>query len=1150
MSGGLHRRNSSALYQQLTPQPGVGDITGELESYSSATPRPRTGSFAAEQRALEDLEEKEGFIPDSRYDLPGSGRRSAGRTKGGFFGWKAKLVMLMLLGGGIGAAVYFLFYRDTGLWWLGNEKEEVVGWTETAAVKASQAVGSAATGVKNYAAAEPTQSGATYYSNEGEYDDSPYDEEEEETTTSDLKVNLSKNTTSGSFSSSVSASVARLLQNGTLAAYQWHETLPSQNGTTSLPTYKKQGGGRVIVVGDIHGTHTSLLRLLKRLSFSPSQDTLIHAGDVLAKSSLNDSLTTVALLRRFKAKGVRGNHDQKVIEWRKWMEAYGPLDRNGTSSSSSKALKGVSEAVAAVGSKAQSGFAAKEDAQSGFRKVAANAGAAKLNAGSHHPRRSGEKVKRGWLDWLTGGSSSAGEGGSEELLEAQNDLAAQFADEEYGAGAATAADSWADEDAQGEGPGWDDLKNLENRLSSASASSATSASKVASTSRSSSSSSSASSTTTTPHRRPFGRPTSLTSSSSTSTRSSSSARPSSTDSSRIASFASLSTNTTATSSSTGALTGPLYSWLSPSLSSSELKKLSVEVPEGWEWGGEHFEIARHLSKDDVEYLEGLPLTLWVEDIKSWVVHAGMAPWSSLTTTLSRLPSTKLSSTSASALPSLLTSTSPLEFSPSSSLSKLLSRSSRTALLLEPLNTDPYTLLNMRTLHSSSAKGAQAKVKGPATGWTASSKGKKAGKGSRPWWAVWEEGMEECAELNGEKEDEGEEGKCEEAGVIYGHWAGQGLQVQPHSIGLDTGCVYGRRLSALVVPLSSTTSSPLGATLSSASHRLLNSTTFHKSNASYGSLASASASASSSVKGKHVKGGKTSSLLSGSGSASDSEPTSTSTSTRVRPGWHGGMEKVTKSVASALSSATSTGRSSSSSSSSSAAARASSTASSSTDLDDDSSSSYYREDTGDSPIVEEEESKPWWRPWKRSEEGAAATELEKRGPPQGRPGVAPWSSSGEDREEEELLDESEEYGYGGYEEDEEDTSSSSTTTGRGRPTKTASLSSTSISTGKGRPSSASSSSTGSSPSSTATGSGRKLSSAFSSSDVLEDDDEQEALEVASLPVELSSSDEFDAEDDEDEGAFEEQEVHLAATGARGQVRAWVVSVDCGGDIDTE
>lgn len=26
----------------------------------------------------------------------------------------------------------------------------------------------------------------------------------------------------------------------------------------------------------------------------------------------------------------------------------------------------------------------------------------------------------------------------------------------------------------------------------------------------------------------------------------------------------------------------------------------------------------------------------------------------------------------------------------------------------------------------------------------------------------------------------EEEKCEEAGVIYGHWAGQGLQVQDHS----------------------------------------------------------------------------------------------------------------------------------------------------------------------------------------------------------------------------------------------------------------------------------------------------------------------------------------------------------------------------------
>lgn len=36
-------------------------------------------------------------------------------------------------------------------------------------------------------------------------------------------------------------------------------------------------------------------------------------------------------------------------------------------------------------------------------------------------------------------------------------------------------------------------------------------------------------------------------------------------------------------------------------------------------------------------------------------------------------------------------------------------------------------------------------------------------------------------------------------VVYGHWAMQGLKVKDNSIGLDTGCVYGGRLSGLLLP---------------------------------------------------------------------------------------------------------------------------------------------------------------------------------------------------------------------------------------------------------------------------------------------------------------------------------------------------------------
>lgn len=36
-------------------------------------------------------------------------------------------------------------------------------------------------------------------------------------------------------------------------------------------------------------------------------------------------------------------------------------------------------------------------------------------------------------------------------------------------------------------------------------------------------------------------------------------------------------------------------------------------------------------------------------------------------------------------------------------------------------------------------------------------------------------------------------------VVYGHWARRGLNLQKNVIGLDSGCVYGRQLTALVLP---------------------------------------------------------------------------------------------------------------------------------------------------------------------------------------------------------------------------------------------------------------------------------------------------------------------------------------------------------------
>lgn len=84
-------------------------------------------------------------------------------------------------------------------------------------------------------------------------------------------------------------------------------------------------------------------------------------------------------------------------------------------------------------------------------------------------------------------------------------------------------------------------------------------------------------------------------------------------------------------SANGALLGKDWSWLDHE--ESALKELGVEIPSEWKgmtrgWGGDWFEIARHLPSDDFDYLQSLPLTLFIPEIKSYIVHAGMCKFSS------------------------------------------------------------------------------------------------------------------------------------------------------------------------------------------------------------------------------------------------------------------------------------------------------------------------------------------------------------------------------------------------------------------------------------------------------------------------------------------------------------------------------------------
>jgi hypothetical protein len=58
---------------------------------------------------------------------------------------------------------------------------------------------------------------------------------------------------------------------------------------------------------------------LTRLSYDNKTDTLIHLGDIITKGSLQGSLDVLSFLSSNEIQGVRGNQDQKVVEWRGWI---------------------------------------------------------------------------------------------------------------------------------------------------------------------------------------------------------------------------------------------------------------------------------------------------------------------------------------------------------------------------------------------------------------------------------------------------------------------------------------------------------------------------------------------------------------------------------------------------------------------------------------------------------------------------------------------------------------------------------------------------------------------------------------------------------------------------------------------------------------
>lgn len=60
--------------------------------------------------------------------------------------------------------------------------------------------------------------------------------------------------------------------------------------------------------------------LLSKLRYNHTSDLLVHTGDFLSKATLASAQDVISFFSQDSVLGVRGNHDQKIVEWRAWIE--------------------------------------------------------------------------------------------------------------------------------------------------------------------------------------------------------------------------------------------------------------------------------------------------------------------------------------------------------------------------------------------------------------------------------------------------------------------------------------------------------------------------------------------------------------------------------------------------------------------------------------------------------------------------------------------------------------------------------------------------------------------------------------------------------------------------------------------------------------
>jgi hypothetical protein len=80
--------------------------------------------------------------------------------------------------------------------------------------------------------------------------------------------------------------------------------------------------GRTVIVGDVHGCAGELEALLERVRFVQGTDRLVSVGDLVVRGP--DPQGVLALMDRLQARAVRGNHEEKLLAWKRRHKPVGP----------------------------------------------------------------------------------------------------------------------------------------------------------------------------------------------------------------------------------------------------------------------------------------------------------------------------------------------------------------------------------------------------------------------------------------------------------------------------------------------------------------------------------------------------------------------------------------------------------------------------------------------------------------------------------------------------------------------------------------------------------------------------------------------------------------------------------------------------------